>query len=64
MFTTKQAGSGLGLVIAHDIIVDHRGSIELVSGSDGAVFLLTLPAADVAELSVETNVIEVETNAA
>jgi signal transduction histidine kinase len=64
MFTTKQAGSGLGLVIAHDIIVDHRGSIELVSGADGAVFLLILPAADGAELSVETNAIEVETNAA
>ena len=64
MFTTKQAGSGLGLVIAHDIIVEHRGSIELVSGSAGAVFLLTLPAADVDELSAGTNAIEVETNAA
>jgi len=64
MFTTKQAGSGLGLVIAHDIIVEHRGNIELVSGSAGAVFLLTLPAADADELSVGTNAIEVETNAA
>ena len=62
MFTTKQAGSGLGLVIAHDIILEHKGSIELVSGSAGAVFLLTLPAAD--ELELENNSIEVETNAA
>jgi signal transduction histidine kinase len=62
MFTTKQAGSGLGLVIAHDIILEHRGTIELVSGSEGAVFLLTLPAVD--EIGLENNAVEVETNAA
>jgi len=62
MFTTKQAGSGLGLVIAHDIILEHRGTIELVSGSEGAVFLLTLPAVD--EMGLENNAVEVETNAA
>ena len=61
MFTTKQSGSGLGLVIARDIIAEHRGRIELVSGSSGAVFLLALP---VAEPRVVTEYIEVETNAA
>ena len=44
MFTTKQSGGGLGLVIAQEIIQEHRGRIELLSGSTGAVFLLTLPA--------------------
>ena len=62
MFTTKQSGSGLGLVIARDIIAEHRGRIELVSGSSGAVFLLALPVA--APCSVRTEDIEVETNAA
>jgi two-component system, NtrC family, sensor kinase len=62
MFTTKQAGSGLGLVIAHEIIVEHRGRIELVSGSAGAVFRLTLPVAEESETGNEF--IEVETNAA
>ena len=62
MFTTKQSGSGLGLVIAHDIIAEHHGRIELVPGSTGAVFVLTLPAAKVAETVNEY--VEVEKDAA
>ena len=62
MFTTKQSGSGLGLVIAREIITEHRGRIELASGSAGAVFLLTLPVAE--PLAVTAEYIEVETNAA
>lgn len=62
MFTTKQSGGGFGLVIAHDIIAEHRGRIELVPGSTGAVFVLTLPAMKVAE-TVKTFV-EVEQDAA
>ena len=62
MFTTKQSGSGLGLVIARDIIAEHRGRIELVSGSSGAVFLLALPAAEARAVAAEY--IEAETNAA
>jgi len=62
MFSTKQSGSGLGLVIAHDIIDEHRGSIELVSSLEGAVFLLTLPAAQ--NTGFEKVDIEVQTNAA
>ncbi len=62
MFTTKQSGGGLGLVIAHDIIAEHRGRIELVPGSSGAVFLLTLPVAEPVETAKDY--LEVETNAA
>jgi signal transduction histidine kinase len=62
MFSTKQTGSGLGLVIAHDIMDEHRGSIELVSSSEGAVFLLTLPSVQAAPL--ERTGVEVQINAA
>ena len=62
MFTTKQSGSGLGLVIARDIIAEHRGRIELVSGSSGAVFLLAFPVAEPRAVTAEYA--EVETNAA
>ena len=62
MFTTKQSGSGLGLVIAREIIAEHRGRIELVSGSSGAVFLLALPVAEPHAGAAEY--IEVETHAA
>lgn len=53
MFTTKESGSGLGLVIARDIIAEHRGRLELVSGSAGAVFSLVLPAAEPARLAAD-----------
>jgi signal transduction histidine kinase len=62
MFTTKQSGSGLGLVIAREIIAEHRGRIELVSGSSGAVFLLTFPVAEPSAVPAEA--LEVITNAA
>ena len=62
MFSTKQTGSGLGLVIAHDIMKEHRGSIELVSSSEGATFLLVLPATQIA--NTEADVVEVEIHAA
>jgi nitrogen-specific signal transduction histidine kinase len=61
MFTTKQSGSGLGLVIARDIIAEHRGRIELVSGSSGAIFSLALP---MAESPATANDVEVKANAA
>jgi two-component system, NtrC family, sensor kinase len=62
MFTTKQSGSGLGLVIARDIIAQHRGRIELVSGSSGAVFSLVLPEAESLQLAARH--VEIATNAA
>ncbi|HKD09242.1 MAG TPA: ATP-binding protein [Bryobacteraceae bacterium] len=43
-FTLKEAGTGLGLSVAHGIIDQHGGSLILESnGSKGAVFLITLP---------------------
>lgn len=62
MFTTKQSGSGLGLAIARDIIADHRGRIELVSGSCGAIFSMALPVAESTEQA--DNYFEVKANAA
>jgi two-component system NtrC family sensor kinase len=62
MFTTKQSGSGLGLVIAREIIAEHRGRIELVSGLSGAVFLLALPVAEPRLVPAEYT--EVEADAA
>jgi two-component system NtrC family sensor kinase len=63
MFTTKESGSGLGLVIARDIIAEHRGQIELISESPaGAAFRLTLPVVEWPEMAAEY--LEVETDAA
>ncbi|MEE3326582.1 MAG: ATP-binding protein [Myxococcota bacterium] len=46
-FTTKDPdkGTGLGLMIAHEIVADHGGKIEVSSRSDeGSQFLIRLPA--------------------
>lgn len=47
-FTTKPVGegTGLGLSVAHEIVKDHDGTIEVDSGTSGAVFTVWLPAAD------------------
>jgi signal transduction histidine kinase len=43
-FTTKDDGTGLGLSIVHQIILDHQGTIELLSSSDqGTIFRILLP---------------------
>jgi signal transduction histidine kinase len=43
-FTTRSQGTGLGLAICREILVQHNGTIELVSGADrGARFRVTLP---------------------
>lgn len=44
MWTTKASGSGFGLAIAHQIIIEHGGQIEVVAGIEhGTTFRLTLP---------------------
>ena len=46
-FTTKQAGSGLGLASCYSIIKQHNGMITVNSQPDeGTVFVFYLPAAD------------------
>jgi nitrogen fixation/metabolism regulation signal transduction histidine kinase len=45
-YTTKATGTGLGLPIAHRIIEDHGGAIEVLDGSDGGAELrIFLPSA-------------------
>ena len=44
-FTTKQAGSGLGLATAYSIVKRHQGHIDVASGlGQGTTFSLWLPA--------------------
>jgi signal transduction histidine kinase len=44
-FTTKGAGSGVGLAKAQKIVTSHGGSIELDAGlGNGATFRVRLPA--------------------
>jgi signal transduction histidine kinase len=43
-FTTKEKGLGLGMAIAHRIIEDHRGSVDVESAEGvGTVFTLCFP---------------------
>ena len=43
-FTTKSTGSGLGLSISHQIVLDHRGYIDVESQLDkGSSFSINLP---------------------
>jgi signal transduction histidine kinase len=47
-FTTKETGTGLGLALVHQMIVEHGGSITVDSEvGRGTVFRVSLPAADV-----------------
>jgi C4-dicarboxylate-specific signal transduction histidine kinase len=47
-FTTKGVGegTGLGLSITYGIVKDHRGSITVVPGGSGAMFLIQIPRID------------------
>ena len=48
-FTTKDTGqgSGLGLFIIHDIIVQHGGRITVDNTGEGAIFTIVLPAGEI-----------------
>ncbi len=48
-FTTKDTGqgSGLGLFIVHDIIIQHGGSISIESTGEGTAFIIRLPGEEV-----------------
>jgi two-component system sensor histidine kinase HydH len=46
-FTTKEGGTGLGLALAHKIIQEHGGRLDVESRvGPGAVFAVTLPVAE------------------
>ncbi len=52
-FTTKAGGSGVGLSLARQIALSHRGTLELRSNQlAGSVFILTLPEASATESAV------------
>lgn len=47
LFTTKRSGTGLGLAVAQQIIVQHRGTIEVTSTfGEGTNFRILLPLAE------------------
>jgi signal transduction histidine kinase len=44
-YTTKPAGTGLGLAVSYGIVQDHHGTIEAQSAPGrGTAFVLTFPA--------------------
>ncbi len=43
LFTTKQTGTGLGLVSCKTIIEQHGGTLDAESMQEGATFIITLP---------------------
>ncbi|HWT77544.1 MAG TPA: ATP-binding protein, partial [Candidatus Methylomirabilis sp.] len=46
-FTTKEGGTGLGLALAHKIILEHGGSLDVENGGGkGATFAVELPIAE------------------
>lgn len=50
LYTTKRSGTGLGLAVAQQIVVRHRGSIEVTSTvGKGTAFRILLPFADQAD---------------
>ena len=55
-FSTKQAGSGLGLTTVYSIINKHNGHIHVVSGTEkGTVFTIRLPAVKTDSVLVQKN---------
>jgi signal transduction histidine kinase len=42
-YTTKPEGSGLGLAVSREIVVNHGGALEFESESGGTTFIMLLP---------------------
>jgi signal transduction histidine kinase len=42
-YTTKPAGSGLGLAVSREIVVNHGGALEFESDDSGTTFIMLLP---------------------
>ncbi|MGH9650161.1 MAG: sensor histidine kinase, partial [Terriglobales bacterium] len=43
-FTTKAAGTGLGLALVHRIVTEHGGAVSVASDPSGSTFTLSFPA--------------------
>ncbi len=54
-FTTKAKGNGLGLALCHEMVVAHRGTIDLRSRhGEGTTFTITLPVRQPSEQGIES----------
>lgn len=42
-FTTKEHGTGLGMLVSNEIIEDHKGNINILSNTDGTCIEVILP---------------------
>ena len=42
-YTTKPNGSGLGLAVSREIVVNHGGALEFESEDTGTTFIMLLP---------------------
>ena len=45
-YTTKSAGTGLGLAVSYGIVQDHQGTIEVESMPGRTAFVLSFPAVE------------------
>jgi PAS domain S-box-containing protein len=43
-FTTKEHGTGLGMLVSNEIIEEHRGKINIISNTEGTCIEVILPA--------------------
>jgi signal transduction histidine kinase len=43
-FTSKEKGHGIGLALAHRVIIDHGGTLTAANASNGTIFTIRLPA--------------------